>query len=95
MLKDRKAYEDKLHEQLVGWEADIEALKAKAKDVGVDGMMAYDRTMEALKHKHEEAGVHFRQLKAAGDETWEHVKEGTEKVWSEFKALFGKASNNS
>ena len=88
MLKDRKAYETRLDEQLAAWGAGIARLKAKAKVASVDGMMKVDETLDTLKARHGEASVHLHQLKATGDETWEHVKVGTEKAWVELKALF-------
>jgi hypothetical protein len=92
MLKDRVAYEAKLERQLAAWETDIAGLKTKAKGLSVDGMIKYDQTVEALQKKHKEAGVHLRNMKAAGDETWEQLKDGTEKVWLEFKAMFKHSS---
>lgn len=88
MLKDRKAYEERLEAQLAGWSADLALFKAKAKDVSVDGMMKLDRTLEAMKRRHEEAGVHLHNLKDAGDDTWIHVKAGTDRAWRELKAVF-------
>jgi hypothetical protein len=88
MLKDRKAYEARLDEQLAGWGADIEVFKIKAKGVSVDGMMKFDQTVAALKQKHQEAGVQLRNLKEVGDEAWVQVMAATEKAWEEFKVAF-------
>jgi hypothetical protein len=92
MLRDRKAYEAILDQQMADWGVGLEAFKLKAKGVGVDGMIKYDQTLEALQRKHEEAGTHLANLKDAGEETWEQVKVGTDKAWGEFKALFKHAS---
>ena len=88
MLENRKAYETKLDAQLAQWKADIDVLKAKAKRTSVDVMVNYDKAIEALQEKHDEAGKHLRNLQAASDEAWENVKAGTEKVWLELKAEF-------
>ena len=88
MLQDRQAYEAKLDEQLKGWEEDLAGFKGKAKEMSVDGMMKYDEALAALKKKHGEARVCLHDLKETGDETWEQVKAGTDKAWSEFKAFF-------
>ena len=88
MLKDREAYEAKLEAQLTVWGQDLEGFKGRAKELTVDGMMQYDRTLEAMKRKHLEAGVHLRNLKETRDETWDQVRLGTEKAWVEIKALF-------
>jgi len=88
VLKDRKAYESTLDAQLAQWKADIDVLKAKAKRAEVNAMVSYDKAIDALQGKHDEAGRNLSKLKAASDEAWENVKDGTEKVWVELKALF-------
>lgn len=88
MLKNRKAYEDRLDAQLAVWTAELAALQAKAKVASVDGMIKLDQAMEAMQKRHAEAGVHLRNLKTAGDDTWVHVKAGTDMAWHELKAMF-------
>ena len=88
MLNNRKAYEDKLEAQMEEWSADLARLKAKAKGAGAEGMIQLDRSLEAMKKGLAEAGAHLHNLKTAGDDTWEHVKAGTEKAWDELKAAF-------
>ena len=88
MLKDRKAYEDRLDAQLAEWTANLADFKAKAKVASVDGMIKVDETLEALKQRHAEAAVHLHNLKATGDDTWLQVKAGTDKAWRELKAMF-------
>jgi hypothetical protein len=88
MLADRKAYETKLDAQLAQWGADLDVLKAQARRAEVDAMITYDKALDALQRKHDEAGARLAQLKAASDETWEAVKAGTEKSWHELKAMF-------
>lgn len=88
MLEHRKAYESKLDAQLAQWKADIDVLKAKARRAEVDAKVDYDKLIDALQQKYDEAGRHMRDLKTASDEAWESVKAGTETVWHEIKALF-------
>ena len=88
MLEDRKVYESTLDAQLAQWKADIDVLKAKTRRAEVDAMVNYDKAIDALQHKHDEASKRLRNLKLAGDEAWESAKVGTEKTWHEFKALF-------
>lgn len=88
MLKNRKAYESKLDIQLARWAADLHVLKAKAARAEVDAKVSYDQAIDAMQHKHDDAGKHLQALKTATDEAWENVKTGTEKVWCEVKALF-------
>ncbi len=88
MLEDRKAYESKMDAQLAQWRADIGVLKAKTKRTGVDVMVNYDKAIDAMQEKHDEASKLLSGLQAATDEAWENVKAGTEKVWLQLKAEF-------
>jgi iron-sulfur cluster repair protein YtfE (RIC family) len=92
MLKDRKAYETTLDAQLAQWSADLNVLKAKATRAEVNAKVQYDKVIDAMQHKHDEAGKNLRALKNATDEAWESMKTSTEKVWVEVKALFEKSS---
>ena len=88
MLEQRKIYESNLETQLARWKADIDVLKAKARRAEVGANIRYDQTIEALQGKHDEACHRLRSLRTASDEAWEGLKVSTEKVWTEFKALF-------
>ena len=88
MLQDRKAYEEKLDRQLARWQVDLDHLKASTRRIQVDGMMAYDKALDDLQARHGEAAARLHDLKLAGDEAWESLKDSSEHVWVEFKALF-------
>ncbi len=88
MLKKRKAYESNLEAQLAMWKADIDVLQAKAKRAEVGVKVQYDKTLDSLERTHAEAAKRLRSLQEAGDDTWDSVKAGTEKAWTEFRDLF-------
>ena len=88
MLENRKIYESRLDAQLAQWKAEIDVLKAKARRTEVDAKVQYDQSIDAMQRKHDDASKHLHSLKAASDEAWEDMKASTERVWTEFKALF-------
>ena len=94
MLELRKAYESSLEAQLALWKADIDVLQAKARRAEVGAKVQFDKTLDRLQHTHAEAGKRLRSLQETGDETWESVKAGTEKAWSEFRDLFHATKHN-
>ncbi len=56
-MKDkRKAYEEKLDAQLEEWNAQIALLKARADKAKAEAKIEYYKTIEALQHRHDEAG---------------------------------------
>lgn len=91
-MKDkRKAYEEKLDAQLEEWNAQIALLKARADKAKAGAKIEYYKTIEALQHKHDEAGTKLHELKTAGDEAWDDIKTGAEKAWTEVKTAFHEA----
>ena len=93
MTDKRKAYEEKLDAQLEEWSAQIALLKARADKAKAEGKIEYNKSIEALQHRQDEASVKLRELKSAGDEAWEDIKTSAEKVWDEVKAAFQSAAS--
>ena len=55
-MKDkRKAYEEKLDAQLEEWNAQIALLKAKAAKARAEAKIDYNKTIEALQRRQDEA----------------------------------------
>jgi hypothetical protein len=93
-MKDkRKAYEEKLDAQLQEWNAQIALLKARAENAKADAKIGYYKAIDALEHKQNEARTKLHELKTAGDEAWEAVKAGAEKVWAEVKTAYHDAAS--
>ena len=93
-MKDkRKAYEEKLDAQLKEWNAQIALLKAKAANAEADAKIDYYKAIDTLEHKQDKVRTKLQELKTAGDEAWEAVKEGAEKAWVEVKTAYHDAAS--
>ena len=75
------------------WSSQIARLKAKAEKVKADVNIDYHKTIGALQRKQNEAKTKLQELKTAGDEAWEAVRAGAEKVWAEVKTAFHDAAS--
>ena len=91
MWKNRKIYETTLDAQLAQWSADLDVLKAKAARAEVNAKVNYDKAIDAMQQKHDEASKRLRALKVATDDTWDNLKTGTERICAEVKTLFEKS----
>ena len=91
MKGKRKAYEEKLDAQLKEWSAQIDLLKAKAKNAKANAKVEYYQTIEALQHMEDEAKTKLNRLKTAGDGAWEEMKTGVENAWGEVTKAFHNA----
>ena len=93
MTNKRKVYEEKIDAQLEEWNAQIALLKARAGKAKAGAKVEYNKTIEALQRRQDEARAKLHELKAAGDEAWEDLKTGAEKAWDEVKAAFHSATS--
>lgn len=76
---DRKeAYAKRVQAQLDEWDADIQKLKAKADKASADAEIEYQKQIDKLKRQREKAGHRLSELKAAGSDAWEDLKDGVE-----------------
>jgi hypothetical protein len=93
MTDKRKAFEEKFDAQLKEWSAEIALLKAKADKAKAEVKIEYYKTLETLQGKQDVARTKLKELRSAGDDAWEDVKAGAEKVWTEIKAVFQNAAS--
>lgn len=93
MIAKRKAFLEKLEAELEEWNAQLAILMAKAGKARAEGIFEYDKLVEALREKQDEARMTLQELKSSGDEAWEDLKTGAEKAWAELKISFEKAAS--
>lgn len=73
----------KMETQLKGWGAKLDALAAQAGEAKADGV-------EELKAKVKAAQAKFDELREAGADKWEILKDGVESAWGDLEAAFEK-----
>ncbi len=88
MNEKRKEFYGKLDAQLDEWGAQIDHLKARSATAKADFLTDYGQTLDAFQRKHAEALAKLKELKAAGDEAWDGLVAGMEKVLADGKAAY-------
>ncbi|MGQ3684652.1 MAG: coiled coil domain-containing protein [Candidatus Loosdrechtia sp.] len=84
----KETYEKKLQAQLDEWEAEINKLKDKADKAAAEAQPEYNKLIDELRSMQEAAKKKIAELKAAGDNAWEHLEEGIENIFNSLgKAL--------
>ncbi|MBF0220323.1 MAG: hypothetical protein HQL49_12470 [Gammaproteobacteria bacterium] len=71
--------------QLKEWSAQISLLEAKVANAGADAQIKHAEVLHELHIKQHEAAEKMKELGKASGETWEQVKETSDKVWAELK----------
>lgn len=77
-MSQKEAYEQKLQTQLDEFSAEIDRLKARA-DKAEEPW--HEQQVEMLQEKHRQAKGKLGELREAGDDAWEDMKEGITSAW--------------
>ncbi len=77
----KQNYEKKLQAQLDEWAAEIDKLKAKAKNASADVQIEYNEQVNELQKKQKEANEKLTELKQSSEDTWEELKEDMDSTW--------------
>jgi|GEM_PF-291513 len=88
---DRKAYIDKLTQQLNEWDDEIIKLEAKVKEVSSSAKTEYEKQISDVKEKRQTVSEKLGELKETGSEAWEELSDGLELAVQDIKKAWQKA----
>ena len=78
MSEKRDVYIQKMKTKLDEWNAEIDKLEAKSRQVEADAKKAYQKQIETIKAKRSETKEYLDQMRQAGESAWLDVKDGLE-----------------
>jgi uncharacterized coiled-coil DUF342 family protein len=81
-MNSRDEYIRKMQAKLEEWNAEIDALTAKAGEVTADVKKEYGEQIESLKTKQIATRQKIEELQHAGDSAWEDLKLGIDMAWT-------------
>jgi len=92
-METKDAYAGKMEIRLSRWGHKLDKLAAKAELAGTEAKGDYHQRLDALKANYKVAQSKLVELKAAGEESGEIIKDGVEKAWNELEIAFKKLTN--
>jgi septal ring factor EnvC (AmiA/AmiB activator) len=78
---EKEAYEQKMEARLERWQAQIDELKARAKEADADTKAEIAKRLKELEKHSEGAREKLHELRASSGEAWKDVKFGAERSW--------------
>lgn len=81
----REDYQVPMEKQLTDWAAQTARFKVGAARVETQSKEQYERHLEFLRTKQEEAWGHFYRMKSASEEMWQQVKANMDQAAAEVK----------
>jgi hypothetical protein len=82
----REEYQALLERQLNEWKTYTERLKSQGDQFGAEAKAQFDKQLEVIRTKQNEAWENFSKLKAAAEDDWAQWKSKVDKAWDEMKA---------
>ena len=80
-MSTKEEFVRKMHSRLDHWNADIDALTAKANKAEANARDEYHKQIDALRSKRDEARSKLDALESAGESAWQDLKAGVELAW--------------
>jgi len=81
-MSTKEAYKQKIEAEVELVQAKLAGLKAEAKSSAADTRIKYDKQIEELEQKVDATKAKLKELGEAGEDAWEHLKDGVESAWS-------------
>lgn len=82
-MTEKDAYQQKLQAKLEEWRAEIDRLKARAKEAEADAQVRHRQEIRDLQAKREALKKEWSRLQQSSGDAWQEVKSGADKAWSE------------
>lgn len=90
-MSNRDAYVEKLKAQLDQWNAEIDKLEAKGRELQADAQVSYNKRLEDLRIRRDAAAAKLKEIQEAGESAWEDLKAGTEMAWDSLREAVSSA----
>jgi len=91
--KKKKAYVEKIEDQLKDWGSQIDILKAKAEKSKAQVKIKYLEQIKEVRKKQKTARQKLQKLKGSGEEAWGELKVGLDKALEDLKEAFGRSKS--
>ena len=91
-MSTKDQYVEKGQAEIDKWNTEIENLEAKI-TADAKTKLEHEEHIAALRQKRDEAKAKLAEIQAAGDDTWEDLKDGLESVWTSIKDGFEKVKS--
>ena len=87
----KQAYQQKVKAQLDNLNAQIDQMKAKAAEANADAAIEYNKMIEDLSGKRNEAQAKLDEIGKASEDAWQDLKVGFESAWNDLNVAFKSA----
>lgn len=92
-MSERDAYIEKAKAQLDRWNAEIDKLEARARELSADGEIAYRDTLQDLHGKRDALEQQLEETRQSGEQAWTDLKVGLDAAWQNLSDAIAQAQS--
>ncbi|HES77261.1 MAG TPA: hypothetical protein ENO09_09710 [bacterium] len=81
-MSSKAAYQQKIEAEIELAQANVDTLKAQAKNAIADERIKHDEEISAIESGIETTKAKLKELGGASDDAWDHLKSGVESAWT-------------
>jgi hypothetical protein len=93
-MNTKDAYKQKIEAKLELVKANLDVLKAKAKNATADIRIKHSKEIERLESNYEKVQSKLAELGEVGEGAWEHLKKDIENSWDSLREYAKKTPDN-
>ena len=82
-----------MESEIKKWDAEVDRLNAKGKQMSADIRVRYDTQVKAMRADRDLAYSKLQELRTANESAWQHMQSGVDAAWASMKNALAKASS--
>jgi predicted nuclease with TOPRIM domain len=92
-MEMKDAYQEKMEARLREWQANIDALKARADQAEAEQKIKYHEEIESLRTKQQQVQEKLGELRTASAAAWDEARAGVEGAWADLQNAAKRAAD--
>ena len=81
-----------MESEIKKWDAEVDKLNTKGKQMSADVRVAYDTQLKAMRADRDLAYSKLQEMRTANESAWQHMQSGVDAAWSSMKNALDKAA---
>ena len=82
-----------MESEIKKWDAEVDNLNAKGKQMSADTRVRYDTQVKAMRADRDLAYSKLQEMRTANESAWQHMQSGVDAAWTSMKNALEKAAS--
>ena len=82
-----------MESEIKKWDAEVDNLNAKGKQMSADVRVGYDTQLKAMRADRDLAYSKLQEMRTANESAWHHMQSGMDAAWTSMKNALDKAAS--